>query len=140
MKPPTAESGRLVVTNGRGRLFIQTLLPTNSEVRLVTGVDLYTCDGRSYPPQRDTGPASECRIEVSPGEPREMDYFLHVLTATDADVAEVEKAVATIGDGRVRVTLGAATITFTTNTIGGSIELSGRRINLTETIVLPAIR
>ena len=66
MKPPTAESGRLIVTNGQGRLFVQTLLPENPEIRLVTGADLYTYGSRTYPPQRDTGPAPECRIEVSP--------------------------------------------------------------------------
>lgn len=137
MKPPTIESGRLIVTNGKGRLFIQTLLPENPETRLIAGADLYACGGRSYPPQRDTGPAPECRIEVSPGEPRETDYFLHVLTATEAEVAEVEKAVAVVGDEQVRVVLGTSAVTFTTDQVDGSIEFAGRKANLAETIVSP---
>ena len=59
---------------------------------LVSGADLYTYGGHSYPPSRNTGPAPECRIEVSPREPRATDYFLHVLTATGADVADVREA------------------------------------------------
>ena len=38
MKPPVAAQDRhLVVTNGKGRLFVQTLLPENPQVRLVSG-------------------------------------------------------------------------------------------------------
>ena len=97
MKPPTQAGRHLVVTNGKGRLFVQTLLPENPQVRLVAGADLYTYGGHSYPPSRDTGPAPECRIEISPGEPRTTDYFLHVLTATGAEVAECANATATVG-------------------------------------------
>jgi hypothetical protein len=137
MKPPATASGRLIVTNGKGRLFIQTLLPENPQVHLVTGADLYTYGGHSYPPLKNTGPAPECRIEISPGEPRAMDYFLHVLTATGADVADVESAVATVTDKQVQVKLGAATITFSTDKVGGTIEMAGRRTNPMETVVLP---
>ena len=62
---------------------------------------------------------------------------LHVLTATDADVADVEGAVATVTDKQVQVKLGAATITFGMDKVGGTIGLAGRRTNLTETVVLP---
>jgi hypothetical protein len=137
MKPPTVAAGRLVVTNGKGRLFIQTLLPAQPQVQLVAGADLYTYGGRSHPPQRDTGPAPECRIEIAPAELQETDYFLHVLTATDAEVNEVEHAVATMDKGQVRVRLGTATVTFETDKAGGSIDLAGRRNALAETVVPP---
>jgi heparin/heparan-sulfate lyase len=137
MKPPVAEAGRLVVTNGKGRLFIQTLLPAQPQVQLVTGRDLYTYGGRSYPPKRDTGPAPECRVEISPAEPRETDYFLHVLTATDADVNEVENAGITVESGQVFVRLGTVTLTFATDKVGGSIGSAGRKTVLAETVVLP---
>jgi heparin/heparan-sulfate lyase len=140
MKPPTAATGHLVVTNGKGRLFIQTLLPENPQVQLVTGADLYSYGGRSYPPERDTGPAPECRIEVSPSEPRATDYFLHVLTATSSEVAGIESAAATVVDGQVRVKLGAATVTFTTEKVGGSIDLAGRKAGLAETVVSPYVQ
>jgi hypothetical protein len=137
MKRPTAEAGRLVVTNGKGRLFIQTLLPTDPQIQLVTGADLYTCGGRSYPPTRDTGPAPECRIEIAPAEPRETDHFLNVLTATDAAVHEVENAVATVEDGQVQVRLGTMAITFDTDKVGGNFESGGRRTALATAVILP---
>ncbi|MCX5644435.1 MAG: heparinase II/III family protein [Phycisphaerae bacterium] len=137
VKPPTTARNHLVVTNGKGRLFIQTLLPENPLVHLVTGADLYTYGGHSYPPAKNTGPAPECRIEISPDEPQATDYFLHVLTATSAAVADVESATATGVGRQAQVKLGAATIVFTTDKVGGSIELAGRRTNLTETVALP---
>jgi hypothetical protein len=140
MKPPTADSGRLVVTNGKGRLFLQTLLPEKPQVHLVTGPDLYTYGGHSYPPQRSTGPAPECRIEISPSEPQAMDYFLHVLTATDADTTHVQSATAVVAGNQVQVKLGTSTITFSTDKVGGIIESGGPKTNLTETVTLPYTR
>jgi len=134
MKAPASESGRLVITNGKGRLFVQTLLPEKAEIRLAAGADLYRYGGRSYPPGRDTGPAPECRIEVSPREAQTDDYFLHVLTATDAEVTDVETATAAVDSRQVRVRIGAATVTFTTAEVGGSIESAGRRTPLTSRI------
>jgi hypothetical protein len=137
MKPPTSESGRLIVTNGKGRLFLQTLLPENPQVRLAAGADLYSYGGRSYPPRRDTGPAPECRIEISPSEPRATVYFLHVLTATGADTAEVPNATAAATENEVQVKVGASTITFRKDKVGGSIESDGRQTNLAQTVILP---
>lgn len=137
MKPPTAEAGRLIVTNGKGRLFLQTLLPAHPRVQLVAVADLYTYGGHSYPPRRDTGPAPECRIEISPAQPQTTDFFLNVLTATDTEVADVENAVATVGNGQVQVRLGTMTITFDTDKVGGSIESAGRETSLAGTVVLP---
>ena len=134
MKPPVASGEHLIVTNGKGRLFIQTLLPKRHQTRLVTGADLYTYDGRSYPPERDTGPAPECRIEISPVEPKTVDYFLHVLTATDAEIDEVENATATVAEGQINVVLGGTTVRFTADRVGGSIERRGHAASLAETI------
>jgi hypothetical protein len=92
MKSPKQQGDRLVVTNGTGRLFIQTLLPADADVKLVSGDDLYRYGGRSYPPSRDTGPAPECRIEISPPTPQKEDFFLHVLTAVDSVVDSVPRA------------------------------------------------
>jgi hypothetical protein len=130
MKPPVVESGRLVVTHGQGRLFIQTLLPEDPEIRLVAGADLYAYGGRSYPPQRDTGPAPECRIEVSPRESQTTDYFLHVLTATGADVADVNSVAVTVREGQVQVAVDTRTITFTKAQVGGWIESAGTKTPL----------
>jgi hypothetical protein len=135
MKTPTESTSHLIITNGQGRLFIQTLLPPDPQVRLVTGSDLYSYGGKTYPPERDTGPAPECRIEISPSEPASVDYFLHVLTATDANAASVEQATAEVKGHEVSVTIGKTAITFTTTEVGGHIEISGRHVEFADRIV-----
>ncbi len=87
---------------------MQTLLPRKPEVRLVNGEALYRYGGRNYPPSKDTGPAPECRIEVSPSAPAGVDYFLHVLTATEAKTAAVRPASVRVSGGKIRVTVGGA--------------------------------
>jgi len=113
----------LVITNGKGRLFVQTLLPGNPQVKLVTGPDLYSYGGRAYPPGRDTGPAPECRIEISPSQKQTDDYFLQVLTATDAGTAAVEKATAVVQEREITVKIGKTKITFTKAEVGGHITV-----------------
>ena len=112
MTTPVREGGHLVVTNGKGRLFIQTILPPSSAVRLVSGEDLYSYGGKNYPPDRDTGPAPQCRIEISPSTPSSIDYFLHVLTAADSGTASIPSAHFNAGDAEVGVTVGRTVLTF----------------------------
>ncbi len=140
MKPPVAASGHLVVTDGKGRLFLQTLLPENPQIRLAGGADLYTYGGHSYPPARNTGPAPECRIEISPSVPSTTDYFLHVLTATDAETTGVDNATAIVTDAQVQVKLGAVTITLSKSSVAGGIELSGHEAALAQAVALPYTR
>ncbi len=130
MKRPEPAPPHLVVTNGEGRLFVQTLLPLGPEVRLVDGDDLYRYGGKTYTPSRDTGPAPECRIEVSPSQPARVDYFLHVLTAADASTESVPEAKVRTSGEEIRVTVGPATVTFSKDALGGSIELPGWRRQL----------
>ena len=96
MKRPAPSGQDLVITNGKGRLFVQTLLPAEAEVKQISGQELYRIDGRDYPPDHETGPAPECRVEISPPQPRAIDYFLHVLTATDASTTRVPRATAKV--------------------------------------------
>jgi dienelactone hydrolase len=131
VKKPTKAGRDLVVTNGEGRLFVQTLLPRNPHVELVNGDRLYSYGGKNYPPSRNTDPAPECRIEVSPSQPAAVDYFLHVLTATDDDVDSVDRAQAQVDNGRIVVNVGDANVTFLADEVGGRISLSGdRRVGL----------
>ncbi len=123
MKAPTKAGQNLIITNGKGRLFVQTLLPSNPEIRLVEGSDLYSYGGKTYLPARDTGPAPECRIEISPTQQRTADYFLHVLTATDAGTAAIEKATAAVQGQEVVVTIGTTRVTFTQAEPGGHITV-----------------
>lgn len=124
-----------VITNGKGRLFIQTLLPSNPQIRLVQGPQLYSYGGKTYPPAQDTGPAPECRIEISPGQNQAADYFLNVLTATDANIGSVEQATAAVNDQEVTVTIGMTTITFTKDAVGGQITGQGHRTELPDRII-----
>ena len=136
MKVPTETENGLVVTNGKGRLFIQTLLPPDPEIKLVTGTKLYQYDGKAYPPKRDTGPAPQCRVEISPGRQRKVDYFLHVLTAADVSVTSVEKANVQVKDTEVTVTIGETRITLEMADVGGRIELSGKSTRFADKIAV----
>jgi len=123
-KTPTGEAPNLQVTNGRGRLFIQTVLPERHWVSLVTGDELYSLGDRSYPPDRDTGPAPECRIEVAPITPRTEEFFLHVLTAADSTVSSVPQAAAEVGEVDIKLTLGIYELTFQKNEVGFEMEVT----------------
>jgi hypothetical protein len=136
MKVPAETEDGLMITNGRGRLFVQTLLPYEPQVNLVTGDELYTYGGKTYPPVRDTGPAPECRIEISPSRQRAVDHFLNVLTAADDSVTSVEKANAQVKDKEIVVTIGKTRITFEMTDVQGRIELSGMRNRFTNKIVV----
>jgi len=135
MKTPERRGQHWVITNGKGRLFVQTLLPEKSDVRLASGPDLYRYDGKSYPPSRDTGPAPECRIEVSPSRPAADDVFLHVLTAADATRGTVPAAMVQRNAGTVEVTIGATRVRFSTKDPGGSIVLGGESREFTDKVV-----
>lgn len=135
MKIPTRTAEHLVITNGKGRLFVQTLLPRNPVVVLVSGSNLYAYGGKAYPPQQDTGPAPECRIEVSPSQQAAADCFLHVLTAVDADVTSVEKATVRTEGQKVTITIGTTQITFTAAEVAGGIRISGRYADFADRIL-----
>ncbi len=135
MKKPEGTGRSFTITNGKGRLFVQSLLPDGAEVKQVCGMELYRIGGRDYPPDHETGPAPECRVEVSPSSPRTVDFFLHVLTATDASVLAVPRAEATVGSDKVTVTLPGIDLTFAKDRVGGEIRISGKLRPLANAIV-----
>ncbi|MBI2298269.1 MAG: heparinase II/III family protein [Armatimonadetes bacterium] len=130
-KPPTGAAPELVVTNGKGRLFIHTLLPEAPEVTLHQGADLYIYGGQSYaPPRNPPGPLPECRIEVSPSQPAAEDWFLHVLTATDATMDSAPPAaVRRVGD-TFELTVGDTHLGFRADATGGWLEQGVQRSEL----------
>jgi hypothetical protein len=134
MKTPTRAGPDLILTNGKGRLSIQTLLPADAQVRLVDADKLYSYDGKTYRPNRNTGAAPQCRMEVSPPQQAKVDHFLHVLTATDANAGRVGRAQAHIDDGRITVNVGDTNITFLSAEVGGRISVNGNRNELARTI------
>ena len=137
MKPPEirlSAGKQMSVTNGNGRLFIQTVLPASAELRLKQGETLYAYGEGNYPPKMKTGPEAECRIEISPPKPARMDLFLHVLTATDASVQSVQTGEATVGKDSVSLTLGKTRVDFGISKLGGSVTIAGKKLKLKDGI------
>jgi len=135
MQVPEKRDGLLVVTNGAGRLFVQTLLPEKFDLRLVSGDSLYLVDGKRFPPDLEVGPAPACRVEVSPSRPSRTDYFLHVLTAADTTVGDVPRAAVRLDGSRVELSLDGTKIGFLTDRVGGEIETGGGKFELAEEII-----
>jgi hypothetical protein len=121
----------LVITNAKGRLFVQTLLPEEAAVTQFSGAELYRIDGRDYPPDHETGPAPECRVEISPPRARAVDYFLHVMTATDASTTKVPRATAKIGQNATELRLPGISVIFTLDRPGGEIKIAGSKASFT---------
>ena len=88
---PEIDGSTCEVREREGRLFCTTVLPQDAEVRKVGGPGHeFEVFGTNYPPALTHYPHSEgeewgsWRLEVTPGEPREQDYFLHVLAVGDS--------------------------------------------------------
>jgi hypothetical protein len=127
MKKPEGAAPNLVVTHGKGRLFVQTLLPENPQVTLNAGAGLYSYGGRSYPPPAEKGAAPECRIEISPPRPAEEDLFLHVLTAAEASTPSAPPASVKREGDDVIATVNGARVWFRASAVGGAVEVDGRK-------------
>ena len=136
MKTPEKKDGKLIITHGKGRLFVQTLLPESAVVKLVGGDDLFGYGGKKFPSTRVRGVVPECRVEVSPVAPAKADYFLHVLTAADSTVNSVPNATARVTDTDVTVTVGKVSATFRKTAVGGRIEIGGAAEKLATKIVV----
>lgn len=129
MTVPEKRGQHWVVTNGRGRLFIQTLSPANPTAELYHGEALHTYGGKQFTPVVENCPAPDCRMEISAGPastPAKFEYFLHVLTATDSSVAAVAPASAAREGDEVIVTVGDVVLRFTLDQMKGSIRIAGK--------------
>ena len=65
-------------------------------------------------------------MEISPARASEVDYFLHVLTATDSSVEAVTTAQVHETDDEVRVQVGRMTVTFRKAKVGRDITVEGQ--------------
>jgi heparin/heparan-sulfate lyase len=135
MKTPERHGEDWVVTNGAGRLFVQTVLPVSFRTSVAKAEELYRYDGQVFAPRRDTGPAPECRLETSPAQSNATDLFLHVLTATDARVDAVPRAAVVMQGNRLQVTVADVKLLFRTDSVGGDITRKGLTARLTERVV-----
>ncbi|MBN2328214.1 MAG: heparinase II/III family protein [Candidatus Omnitrophica bacterium] len=124
MKTPAMNETNMNIVNGKGRLFIQTLLPANPVISLINNEQLYRYGGKTYLPERDTGPAPECRIEISPSVPSSTDYFLHILTAADSSVSSAPEWLMQNESAQVMTRLDDTIVAFSKNTLQCSIQLN----------------
>lgn len=134
MKTPERRGEHLVVTNGGGRLFVQTLLPAARDIALRDGDDLYRYGGNRYPPERDTGPAPECRVEVSPREASKVDYFLHVLTASSATTDGAPVGTVSDDGDAFMVVVGAVEARLAKDALGGTVRIGSARHDLSTVV------
>ena len=87
VEEPKVTGKTAVVTYLKGRLFSQTLLPTDARLEVIGGPGKeFWSDGQNYPivaKGKEYEPGA-WRVEVSPGAPRARDIFCHVLYVTDS--------------------------------------------------------
>jgi hypothetical protein len=116
---PQIDGNKIAITNGKGKLFVETLLPENPTVRKVYG---YQYQGQAFdPPQTAHTPlANKWRIEVLPSGMRKEDVFLHVLST------ERQLHVQLISDqGKIGVDIDGIKIIFADD-VGGELNISGK--------------
>lgn len=113
--------GKLAVAeNGGGRLSCLTVLPERAKIESIGGPGREAwVNGTNYPYDAKAKVSPEStpgawRLEVSPGEPRTRDTFLHVLFVDDADAAPIDASAAQLmktGDD-VGVRIGSWSVMF----------------------------
>ena len=120
-----------------GRLLCQCVLPEDASIEAIGGPGKeFWAAGQNWDIVADDLSEDELammgqwRVEVSPGEARESDVFLHVVQVGDQDVDEMVPTERITEENRegVRLTLGDETweITFrTTGALGGHIRREG---------------
>ena len=130
MSVPSVDSTGLEIINGEGRLYVRTLMPTGYDLRLATSDSLYSNDGKTYLPAKDTGPAPECRVQVIAPEPAIDVYFLHVLAATGSSDTYKPSTKLEEDEHGVTVTVDDTKIRFGKDTVSmvlddGSVDKEG---------------
>ncbi|MBE3123553.1 MAG: heparinase II/III family protein, partial [Planctomycetes bacterium] len=116
---PQVEGTSVTITNGKGRLAVQTLLPEKPVLRTVEG---YTYRGQTFNPRPSgqTPLAHKWRTEVLPPSPQTGDLFLHVLQTDAPQPAQLVRKGAQVG-----VRVGEAEVLFTGN-VGGTLTVGGK--------------
>lgn len=135
---PELRGTTAVITHAKGRLFSQTLLPTDARIAKVGGAgkEFFT-DGKNHP-LRDLKKPWEpggWRVEVFPGGPRAEDVFLHYLHVTAAGTTAAPRAsLADLADQCVvRLASGGRTFEVTFNKsgpAGGRVKILGAGVSV----------
>ncbi len=122
---PTIQNQIAIITNGKGRLVAQTLLPEKPVIRKVEG---YTYRGQTFdPPQTvHSSVAAKWRIEVLPSTAQTEDVFLHVLTTGEPQPAQLVRQGSQIG-----ARIGGIEVLFN-GKVGGTLNIAGTSFALKE--------
>jgi hypothetical protein len=137
MNVPVKHDQWQVVTNGEGRLFVQTLLPREHSLSLHSGDKLHSYYGQSHPPEQEKGREPACRIEIKPRRASTDDYFLHVLTTTASSANDVPLAEVAENDDEIVIELGGTKLAFGRNAVRGWIDQGNGRQEFTDRIIKP---
>ncbi len=119
---PELEGRTALITNGPGRLSLQTLLPQAARLEKIEG---YSYGGLDFPAKqnRHHRNLSPWRLEVKPAEPQAEDLFLHVLCTDGTPEATLLQA-----DAMVALRVGEDEVEFTG--LGGLLKRGGRELPL----------
>lgn len=145
---PVVTGKTFYADQGDGRIFCETLLPGDAELKKIGGPgEEFMADGVNYPldapvseqsaakgvdPSKKFDEVPELvgrwRMEISPGAARTDDVFLHLIQVGSQDLEHMSEASATIEAGKATVTLlaggRAVTLSFhATGDVGGHIRI-----------------
>ncbi len=91
---PEIDGKRTIIKNktnelNRGRVINDTLFPSDAELKCIGGKGMeYFVGGKNYtayPVDESTDESGKYRVEISPSEENETDYFLNVMQISDDD-------------------------------------------------------
>ncbi len=101
---PDVEGKTITITQGKGKLICQTLLPERVSIEKVGGPGReFWVNGENYPPQKSDPEAGAWRVEISPREEKTDDVFLHVLVTGDSGLTEIIPLRVERDDEQVRI-------------------------------------
>ncbi|HOX03807.1 MAG TPA: heparinase II/III family protein [Candidatus Paceibacterota bacterium] len=139
---PSIQDRTFRADHGQGRMFCQTLLPSDAKLAKVGGPGReFWAAGTNWSLQAKRLSPSErammgqWRVEITPGQARKDDLFLHVIQVGRQDLAAMSPVTRVERDGRIgaRIEIGADTwqVMFNpTGALGGHIARIGPRENL----------
>lgn len=84
---PSIDATKTTVSNAKAELYVWTIWPKDASIRKIGGLNKeFLVNGINYPPETsinvyDKDEAGRWRLEVSPHDQQERQYFLHVLIA-----------------------------------------------------------
>ncbi len=138
---PTVFGNTFRVDHLNGRLFCQTILPADARLTPVGGPGKEFWAGKNWAIAKgklkpeELAMMGQWRVEVTPGQPRTNDVFLHVIQVGDPSLDEMDKVerIEQTGMCGARVHSGDAAweVTFnTTGDLGGHIRRVGSGPNV----------